>query len=170
MNLFKQASDYSSKLSKPNKREAEELSKLFPHTVRTSKKRGPSFDPNETVEGVPDKKKKRGSTSLGRCVNLTICRLPRYSTFVPKGKVRNELKKQGRLVDVKLTRSMTATVVRQAINRAYHKFDTNWKYLVTGQDNGLILAENQSPDGNAVCTRRGCIYIYDTEVSMTVMS
>ena len=168
MNLFKQAGNSSSKLCKPNKREAEELSKLFPHTVRTSKKHGPSFDPNEILEGVPDKKKKRGGTSLGRCVNVTVCRLPRYSTFIPKGKVRNELKKQRRLVDIKLTRSMTATVVRQAIDRVYHRLDTNWKYLATGQDNALTLADNQSPDGNVVCTRRGCVYICDTEVNMTV--
>lgn len=156
-----------SKISKTTNEEAKELSRLFPSSSsQLSKKRGPSFDPSEALDGLPDaKKKKKGKTSQGRTVKVSICRLPRFTPFIPKGKVRSLLKQQGRILNIQLTRSMSGTSVRQVINRAYTRFSTDWLYLeLTGPDSHLMIAKEQSPDGDTICTRRGSLYIFDKQV------
>ena len=99
-------------------------------------------------------------------MNVTVCRLPRFTPFIPKGRVRNRLKEQGRLQKVQLTRSMIPANEREVITRAFPGIHTQWVYLETGQDNLLaeLAPEQQSLDGNAVCSRRGCLYILDKEV------
>ena len=153
---------------KPSEKEAKELGKLFPSCAgSSSKKRGPSFDPNERLYGLPDrKKKKKGSTSQGRPVTVSICWLPRFTPSIPKGKVRNRLKEQNRIRNVKLTRSMNPSTVRESVSRAFPDIQTQWIYLETGQDNFLAKAEQQSLDGNTVCSRRGCVYILDQKVGV----
>ncbi len=143
--------------------EAEELKKLFPQSF----KRTIQFDPMSNLEGLPDKKKKKkGSTSSGRTLKLTVCRLRKLSTIIPRGKARTLLKSDGRIVDVFIARAMSAQMVKDIINRAFHGLEhsTEWKLLETGQDNQLEVAINQAPDGNVICSRRGCIYIVDDEV------
>ena len=55
-----------SKVTKPTSEEAKELSRLFPSSNGISRKRGPSFDPNEHLDGIPDaKQKKREEALLG---------------------------------------------------------------------------------------------------------
>lgn len=141
------------------------MGKLFPSCAGSSSstKRGPSFDPHQELHGLPDKKKKRATTSVGRPLNVTVCRLPRFTPFIPKGKVRSRLKEQGRIQNVQLTRSMTPVSVREAITRTYQGIH-QWVYLETGQDNRLQEAKLQSLDGNTACSRRGCLYILDKEV------
>ena len=73
-----------SKVMKPTSKEAKELSRLFPSSNGISRKRGPSFDPNEHLDRIPDtKKKKRGSTSRGRSVKISVCRLAQFTLFIP---------------------------------------------------------------------------------------
>ena len=150
-------------LSKLSHNEAKELGKLFPSCAGT--KRGqPSFDPHQEFHGLPDKKKKkRASTSQGRPVSVTVCCLPHSTPFIPKGKVRNNLKKQGRIQDILLTRSMTSSTVRDSITRAFKDIHNQWVYLEAGQDN-LLSETKQSLDGNAACSRRGCLYIMEKQV------
>lgn len=147
------------RLAKPSLGEkgAKELSHLFAHSSGHGK-RGPTFNPNEKLHGIPDKKKKGGSTSQGRPVNITVCRLSNFFPYIPKGKVRNRLKDQKRIQVVQLTRSMSASVVRACITQAFRNFSV---YLDSGQENKLAETDNQSLDGNAVCSRRGCLYILD---------
>ena len=161
--MFKAGSSSSLKISKPSGSEAKELARLFPQSIHSGKRRILS-DPNQPLEGSPDKKKKRGSTSLGKTHKLTVCRLPSFTTSVPKGKARRILKEQKRIVDVQVTRAMPASVVKEVLNRAYRHLDSDWEFLETGQDNLLNVAENQSLDGNTVCSRRGCMYIVDKKV------
>ncbi len=150
------------RLLKPSGAEAKELGKLFGRGPSSS---SPSFDPKQPLSGLPDrKKKKRASSSSGRTVNIDICRLQRFTPFIPKGRVRKVLKSQGRITTVQLTRSMVASTVKQYIDRAFKGFGTDWVYLETGQDNIMTVMERQSLDGNEVCSRRGCLYIMDMEV------
>ena len=158
-----QAADAAHCLAKLSHNEAKELGKLFPSCAGT--KRGqPSFDPHQEFHGLPDKKKKkRASTSQGRPVSVTVCCLPHSTPFIPKGKVRNNLKKQGRIQDILLTRSMTSSTVRDSITRAFKDIHNQWVYLEAGQDN--LLSETKQPlDGNAACSRRGCLYIMEKQV------
>lgn len=94
-------------------------------------------------------------------MNVTVCYLPRATRFIPKGKVRNDLKKQGRIQTILLTRSMGPDNVRDSITQAFRH--SQWVYLETGQDN-LLSETEQSLDGNAACSRRGCLYIMDKKV------
>ena len=148
------------RLLKPTPQEAKELGRLFSSTSTTSK-RGPVFDPSQELIGLPDRKKKRrASTSKGRSVNITVCRLKKFTSFIPKGRVRTLLKEEGRVVTVQLTRSMSPSTVKQCITRAFRNLSGEWQYLETGQENRLQIVGTQL-DGNAVCSRRGCLYILD---------
>lgn len=130
-----------------------------------SKRKVAAFDPKETLaDVVPNKhKKKRASTSSGRALRLTVCRLPSFRVSIPKGKNRNTLKEQGRIVDVRLTRSMSATVARDTINRCFVNLGDEWDYLDSGQDNILTMAMDQTPCGDVLCSRKS-IYIVDRKV------
>ncbi len=92
----------------------------------------------------------------GRSLKLTICRLENMSQSIPKGKARKMLKDCGRIVDTQAARSMSPAVVKEVINRAFHRFGNSWCYLETGQDNMLVEA---SPDGQSIC---GAAYIFWT--------
>ena len=59
---------------------------------------------------------------------------------------------------------MSASVVKEVTNCAYHHLDNDWEFLETGQDNLLNVSEDQSPDGNIICLQRGFIYIVDKKV------
>ena len=127
------------------------------------------FDPNKELEGLPDrKKKKRGKTSVGCPINVSICRLSCYSPFIPKGKVRARLKDQGRIQTVQLSRCLTGTSVKKIINRAFQRIGSKWIYLETGQHNQLVISKEQCPHGNSVCSQRGCLYIVDQQLSLSL--
>lgn len=163
-NRYQRAISTCSHLAKPNEGESKELQKLFPSCAPSTSKRCLSFDPNRELLGVPDRKKrKKGSTSQGRPVNITVCRLPRFSPFIPRGKVRSNLKEKGRIQTVKLTRHMNPNQAKQMIDAAFFQMSGSWGYLETGQDNQLVEAGEQLPDGNTLCSRRGCLYIVDKD-------
>ena len=148
-------------MGKPTSAIAKELGQLFP-----SCSSGPStskrFDPTMELPGMPDRKrKKKALTSSGRCINVAVCHLQKFTPFIPKGKVRSNLKESGRLQTVQLTRAMTPSDVKSIISKAYPNFSSSWSYLETGQDNRLEESQLQFPDGNSVCSRRGCLYIVD---------
>ena len=96
-------------------------------------------------------------------LTLTVCRLPSFRVSTPKGKNRNTLKEQGRIVDVRLTCSMSATVARDSINRCFANLGDEWDYLDSGQDNILTMAMDQTPCGDVLCSRK-FIYIVDRKV------
>ena len=121
-----------------------------------SKRKVAAFDPKETLaDVVPNKpKKKRASTSSGRALCLTVCRLQSFRVSIPKGKNRNTLKEQGRIVDVRLTRSMSATVASDTINRYFANIGDEWDYLDNGQDK---IAMDQTPCGDVLCSRKSIL-------------
>ena len=73
-------------------------------------------------------------------------------------------------MSIQLTRSMSGGSVKQVITRAYPQLNTDWIYLESNQDNRLVKAKEQSPDGSAICTRRGALYIVDKQVTTTTAS
>lgn len=167
MDVQSRVSNVCGRLLKPSEAEAKELGKLFGSGPSSSGSTSvPSFNPKQPLAGLPDKKKKKkASSSSGRTVNVSVCRLQKFTPFIPKGKVRKTLKSQGRIHTIQLTRSMLPSAVKQSITRAFKNFGTGWVYLETGQDNKLTVMERQSLDGNDVCSRRGCLYILDREIA-----
>ena len=94
----------------------------------------------------------------------TVCCLPKLTCYIPKGKVRKRLKDQGRILNIQLTKHITAATVRACISRAFRDFPSDWVYLDSGQENKIVETDQQSPDGITVCSRRGSLYILDKEV------
>lgn len=101
-------------------------------------------------------------------MNVSVCRLPKVTSYIPKGKVRKRLKDQGRILSIQLTKQMTASTVRACITRAFSNFPSDWVYLDSGQENKLVETDEQLLDGNSVCSRRGSLYIMDKEVMLVV--
>ena len=156
----------SSKLVKPSQQESKELGRLFSHCAPSTSKRA-NFDPNQHFLAPDKKRKKRASTSEGRCVNVNVCRLPKFTPFIPKGKFRSNLRQKGRIQTVQLTRSMNSERVRECITRSF-SLPSAWDYLSIGQDNRLAHTELQSPDGSSICSHRSFLYIVDKDVSGSV--
>ena len=92
---------------------------------------------------------------------MTVCRLMSCTKAIPRGKARKLLKDNGRIVELKLTRSMTPDMARATINRSFPQLSDEWEYLDSSSDNTLSTASSQLPDGNTLCSKRGCIYIAD---------
>ena len=154
-------------MAKPSQSEVSELSRLFPNSFTSGSGKGHKkrFDPNDPLKDViPDKNKKKGRTSQGRSLKITVCRLPSFCKSVPRGKTRGTLKNEGRIVDMQFTRTMTAEVVRVVINRGFQS--DQWEFLETGHDNQLRKSENQNLNGEGICSRRGCLYIVDKQVRL----
>ena len=150
----------SQRKRRPKSWESCSLHVLVPHPPQNE---GHCSIPIRSSMGFLTRRNKRATTSVGRPLNVTVCRLPRFTPFIPKGKVHSRLKEQGRIQNVQLTRSVTPVSVREAITRTYQGIH-QWVYLETGQDNRLQEAKLQSLDGNTACSRRGCLYILDKEV------
>ena len=148
-------------MGKPTSDIVKELGQLF-----QSCSSGPStskrFNPAMELPGMPDRKrKKKALTSSGHCINVAVCRLPKFTPFIPKGKVRSNLKESEPLQTVWLTRAMTTSDVKSIISEAYPNLSSSWSYLETGQDNRFEEPQLQFPDGSSMCSRRGCLYIVD---------
>ena len=152
-------------MAKPSQSEVSELSRLFPNSFTSGSGKGHKrrFDPNDPLKDViPDKnKKKKGRTSQGRSLKITVCRLPSFCKSVPRGKTRGTLKNEGRIVDMQFTRTMTAEVVRVVINRGFQSDQGNsWRLDMTTN------CVNQNLNGEGICSRRGCLYIVDKQVRL----
>ena len=99
-------------------------------------KRGASFDPNQNISGAPAKKKrKKGTTSQGPAINVTVCHLQNVSLFIPKGRVRSNLRQKGQIQTIQLTTQIKPEEVKRSNNRVASQISGNWDYLETGQDN-----------------------------------
>ena len=121
----------STKLGKPSSEVARELGELFPSCSPgpSTSKRGADFDPHQELPGVPDRKrKKKAITSSGRCVNVTVCRLPNYTPFVPKGKLRSNLREKGRLQTYSETRQVCSVCL--SFERRVNTFFTYRKLVL----------------------------------------
>lgn len=166
--MYGKGSALSNDIAKPSSSEVKELTRLFPHSFQQTSRKRKSFDPkDELVDIVPDKvKKKKASTSSGRALRVTVCCLSSIRSSIPRGKARSALKDAGRIVDIRLTRSMTAQEARNVINQAFlHVNNREWDYLDSNQDNSLKLSAEQNPGGDVLCNRKGCIYVVDRKVS-----
>ena len=77
---------------------------------------------------------------------------------MPKGKLRQQLAAQGRILNIKFFRDMTADEIKSKITGAFQVS----KYTVLESDSSghnLVRCSDQRIDGVAVVQRRGCLYL-----------
>ena len=87
--------------------------------------------------------------------------MKKYSSIVPKGKERHNLAAEGRILNMKVTRGMSAKEIKDKISTA---FDVANFTVLECDSNGhsLIKCCDQEIDGDAVAQRRGCLYLCET--------
>lgn len=149
----------ANRLSKPTSGEAQVLGKLFPSSSR-GKKRSKSFDPTNDCCVLDAQKKKKAADVQGRPTNVQVVMLQTFVTNLPRGRYRNDLKKDGRVQTLQFRRSMTALQTRNQILQGFRELSCleSWTVLET-RDNHLIVAKNQLLDGDGVINRKGCLYL-----------
>ena len=84
--------------------------------------------------------------------------LKKFSSCVPKGKLRQQLAAEERILNMKFHREMTADEVKSKILGSFQVS----KYTLLECDNtghNLVLCSDQDIDGVSVVQRRGCLYL-----------
>lgn len=79
-----------------------------------------TFNPTaECVVSGNQKKKKAAIRSKQRAVNVSVVMMKKYSPTIPKGKERQNLAAEGRILNMKVTRGMSAKEVKDKISKAF---------------------------------------------------
>ena len=108
-----------SKVTKPTAAEAKALAMFFPSASNPSTTKGDekplSFDPSESCVVLNQQKRKKAALKLKnqRLVNVSVAMLKKYSPIVPKGKVRQRLASEQKILNMKFSCDMTADDVEQ---------------------------------------------------------
>ena len=163
------AVNIAGRLKKPTDGEAKALSKLFPSSSASStgsKRLRTTFDPTADLVVGEEKRKKKAANVQGRPTSVKVMVLKSFTPYIPRGKPRNDLKKNGRERSLLFRRSMTADDVRSTIARGFSDItvvkDKTWTYLQCDSDNHLAISKKQALDGNEVINRKGSLYICPT--------
>ena len=161
-------------LGKPSEANARVLANLFPTCASSSTKRQLKFNPNdECVAGEVHRRKKAATSGQGRAKKVKVVMLNDIPSSIPKGRRRESLKKNGRVVEILFNRCMTAKEVLKQIRAAFVSVGDihSLQFLHAQQDNTLHVAENQHLDGVGVIKLAGCgsLYIKQSESSDVVV-
>lgn len=139
------------------------MAQFFPSTAKP--KVGSSsntFDPTaECVVSGNQKKKKAAIRPKQRAVNVSVVMMKKYSPTIPKGKERQNLAAEGRILNMKVTRGMNAKEVKDKISKAFEV--SNYTVLECDSNgHSLLKCCDQDIDGDTVAQRRGCLYLCET--------
>ena len=170
MSISAKAVNIATRLGKPATGEAEALGYLFPSSSSSGSKRPrPVFDPTAELTVAEEKRKKKAVNSQGRPVNVKVMVLKSFSPYIPRGRPRNLLKKDGREKTLRFRRSMNSEEVRCTIARGFPHIeclkDKSWTYLQCDAENHLVVSKNQAFDGSEVISRKGSLYICPAKVN-----
>ena len=107
------------------------------------------------------KKKKAAIRPKQRTASIPVVMMLKYSPVVPKGKERQKLASQGRILNLKVSRGMSSKEVKDKISGAFQVSD----YTIlecAGNGHTLLKCCDQEIDGDTVVQRRGCLYLCET--------
>ena len=143
------------KVKKPTQAEAKALSTYFPSSKSAPKR---AFDPAAESVVLPMQKKKKCATKRQRPCNVTVILMKDFCPKIPKGQIRQRLASKGRILSLRISRSMTNQEVKNQVIRAF-KVD---KFVVLECDStghNLVKAGDQTIDGEKVVDRKGALYL-----------
>lgn len=141
------------------------LRKLFPSSASTSASLK-TFDPSkECIASRAQSKKKKAVRAKPSKLNVIL--LKDYPLWIPKGKGRKEIDKEGRLKQMRVIREMSSRQVKEEIMTQFVDFSlTSFIVFESTPSGRLIKAENQSPSGTSlvegVCKRKVPLYIFSS--------
>ncbi len=134
-------------------------------------KRSAVFHPTAECVAATQQKKKKAGTQVIRPVSRDAILMERIPTSVPKLNQRRDLKRELRQETLLFKRNMSSLQVKNVIVRGFrHLKITGIVHLECGQDHKLHVAKNQEPDGAAILSRRGTLYLSQQEVRCTFFS
>lgn len=128
------------------------------------------FNPKAECVVASQKAKKKATNLRIKPKNISVVLLREKPHFVPKGHLRKKLKERGRIAKLEFKRSMTSSEVRSLIVDAFSGFEgtESAQFLCCGQNNHMLLNEQQDLDGDSAITLAGQGSLYLTQKKITV--
>ena len=166
------ASTACKKLGSPNESSAAALAKLFGNAGPSTTSRKRPFDPKSECVVATQHSKKKASNQRMKIKTLSVVLLKEKGGSVPKGRSRSKLRECGRIVRLQFKRCMKTDEVRKIIKDGFPGFACieTLQYLRCGQDNILVLNENQDLDGDDIINLAGQGSLYLTQKKVEVTS
>lgn len=169
------ASSICKKATNPSAPSAAAISNLFkkradPILTKSVRKR--PFDPSSdcVVADQQSKKKAANNRMKGENVNVVLCK--KKPKIVLKGRDRKRLKTDGRIVKLQFKRCMTVSQVQRTISSGF-SFDVDaYQYLRCGQNNIMLVNEDQDLDGDDIVelAGQGSLYLAQQQASVSYNS
>ena len=151
------------KLGKPSEANAAVLATLFPAcgSKSNTRKRSFNFDPSDECVAANAHRRKK-AVGKGRPKQLKVVLLEEIPPSIPKGSVRDRLRKAGRIKDVAVLRSTSPDEVKEDIADAFEELGhmKSLQYLQAHKDNTLHVALEQELDGVGVIKLAGSGSLY----------
>ena len=159
-------------MTNPGASSAAALKKLFkknsdPTIAKSARKR--PFDPSSDCVVADQQSKKKASNTRMKPKNINVVLCRKKPTLVPKGHSRKQLRSSGRIVKLQFKRCMTVSQVGSTITDDFSEFNVEeYQYLRCGQDNIMLVNEDQELDGDDVAelAGQGSLYISQSKVSV----
>ena len=114
--------------------------------------------------------KKKATNQRMKTKTLTVVLLKEKPAIVPKGHSRHKLKDSGRIAKLQFKRCMKASQVRNIISNGFSEFEgiETAQYLRCGQDNIMVVNENQELSGDDLIDLAGQGSLYLTQKRVNV--
>ena len=134
------------------------MASYFPTNTSQKRDHSQSLHFNPTAESVvlPLQKKKKAATKRERPSNVTVIMMKEYSCSIPKGKVRQRLASEGRILNIRFSRRMSSQEVSNQIIRSFKVAS----FIVLGCDgsgHNITRCADQLLDGEIGVDRKGAL-------------
>lgn len=159
--------DICQQLRKPSDATAKSIAKLFP-ACASSTKRKRKFSPADDCVFIEQQRRKKAVNPLssGRAKTVTVVVIREIPCTIPRGSLRGQLKRMGRIKDLSFRRSLSADEVRDVILEGFKATGIeNFVYLQAHRSNTLTKSEDQKLNGNEVIALAGsgCLYLQEPQ-------
>lgn len=118
------------------------------------------FDPAEECVVAEQHRRKKGAK--GRSKTLTVVVINEIPACIPKGAMRERLRKIGRIKDIAFQRYFDEEEVKDLLTESFsHLGDVNFQYLQPHKKNNFTVAEKQELNGIQVIelAKSGSLYL-----------
>lgn len=154
-------------LKRPSDTNVKSLAKLFP-SCNSAKKPNLKFDPTSDCVASKKQGQKKAATphikARSKCVKVVL--IKEFPCCIPKGPLRCQLTKMGRLREVSFTRVMSDVEVRNVLLDAFKALGCkNFRYLQAQKNSSLKIVDSQILDGHCVIKLAGSGSLYIQELS-----
>ena len=148
------------------------LSKLFKKSNLVPSTRKRSFDPTSECVVAKQKAKKKATNIRKKPKNLNVVLLKEKPESVPRGRVRKNLNKSGRIMKLQFRRCMSPSEIKSIIVDGFKDLGNieEARFLRCGQDNLMVVNDEQDLNGDGVIELAGQGSLYLTQKKVLVCS